>query len=77
MKQLWRFLKTLFLRHCKRSEAIPNVDLQWIALGCHPRNDVCGGFLKVLFTFLPQQKQEYSRVLFHLRFELRKNNCLY
>jgi hypothetical protein len=43
-------LKTLFSRHCKRSEAIQNIDTQWIASGYHPRNDVGGEFLEVPLT---------------------------
>ena len=33
-------LKTLFSRHCERSEAIQNIEFQWIASGYRPRNDV-------------------------------------
>jgi len=40
MAYLWEHLKTLFSRHCELSKAIKNIEIQWIASGYRPRNDV-------------------------------------
>ena len=37
--------KTSFFHHFERSEAIRNIENQWIASGYHPRNDVCSKFI--------------------------------
>ena len=49
MIQLRKPLKTLFSRHCERSEAVRNIGFHWIALGYRPRYDVQERFLEVLY----------------------------
>jgi hypothetical protein len=42
-----KVLKIAYFRHCEHSEAIQNIDFQWITLGYRPRNDVEGNFLEL------------------------------
>jgi hypothetical protein len=58
-KILRKFLKIARFRHCERSEAIQNIDYQWIASGYRPRNDVAGGFLEVPINNNINKKKNY------------------